>query len=448
MTSLAVLSGSLLFDVISGTESGEVAIIAAQQQDVPYTEREPVAPPRDNITVVTGQEFGDRTGDALIALAPDGRVLYYEDVHDEYQDVDPSPMRAKTVLFVASDHLSSNECDADVDCVRDIVERVNVSTGERDTVYTFTSPVRVSDKMHDIDYIGDHRLLVADISYDRIFIVNTTSEVIEWQWEMQSEYPFESGGAYPSDWTHMNGVEQFPDDRIMASPRNHDQAIFIHPEAGLQEDWTLGADDEYNVLYEQHQPDYIPESMGGPAVLVADSQNNRVVEYERRNGDWVKTWEWSDRRMQWPRDADRLPNGNTLIEDSNGGRIIEINPRGDIVWEIEVKSTYDVERLGTGDESSGGESASRLGLKSRSEFSTEGSNVERSDPVRDAFREVAPAKTWNAVRFITPQWVGIRQVLKTTLVVAFVGAWLSIKLYWRRDRLTIRSPLFIDREES
>jgi hypothetical protein len=246
----------------------------------------------------------------------------------------------------------------------------------------------------------------------------------------------------------MNDVEQLPDDRIMASPRNHDQVIFIHPEAGLQEDWTLGADDEYNVLYEQHQPDYIPESMGGPAVLVADSQNNRVVEYERRNGDWVKTWEWSDRRMQWPRDADRLPNGNTLIEDSNGGRIIEINPRGDIVWEIEVKSTYDVERLGTGDESSGGESASRLGLKSRSEFSTEGSNVERSDPVRDAFQEVAPAKTWNAVRFITPQWVGIRQVLKTTLVVAFVGAWLSVELYWGRDRLTIRSPLFIDREES
>lgn len=50
--------------------------IAAQQAQLPFDQREPIIPPRDDITVITGLGFGDRPGDALIAFAPDGRVLY------------------------------------------------------------------------------------------------------------------------------------------------------------------------------------------------------------------------------------------------------------------------------------------------------------------------------------------------------------------------------------
>jgi hypothetical protein len=31
--------------------------------------------------------------------------------------------------------------------------------------------------------------------------------------------------------------------------------------------------------------------------------------------------------------AQRLPNGNTLITEGNGGRIIEVTPKQEIVWE-------------------------------------------------------------------------------------------------------------------
>src|SRR5699024_6319086 len=31
--------------------------------------------------------------------------------------------------------------------------------------------------------------------------------------------------------------------------------------------------------------------------------------------------------------AQRLPNGNTLITESNAGRLVEVTPDGDIVWE-------------------------------------------------------------------------------------------------------------------
>ncbi|ERG90009.1 MAG: hypothetical protein J07HQW1_00022, partial [Haloquadratum walsbyi J07HQW1] len=92
---------------------------------------------------------------------------------------------------------------------------------------------------------------------------------------------------------------------------------------------------------------------------------NRIVEYQRVNNTWLRTWTWGEGLLSWPRDADRLPNGNTLITDSNGGRVIEVNKQGNIVWSVEMTTPYEAERLGTGDESSGGQSADTLGLESQ-----------------------------------------------------------------------------------
>ncbi|MFB6187541.1 MAG: arylsulfotransferase (asst), partial [Halobacteriaceae archaeon] len=75
---------------------------------------------------------------------------------------------------------------------------------------------------------------------------------------------------------------------------------------------TLGTNNNHSIIYEQHNPDYIPEKDGGPAVVVADSENNRVAEYQYLDGEWNRSWVWRDSQLRWPRDADRLPNGHTL----------------------------------------------------------------------------------------------------------------------------------------
>jgi len=66
------------------------------------------------------------------------------------------------------------------------------------------------------------------------------------------------------------------------------------------DEWTLGSEDDYDTIYEQHNPDFIPAERGGPAVVVADSENGRVLEYQREDGDWEQSWTWEDRRLQWP----------------------------------------------------------------------------------------------------------------------------------------------------
>ena len=38
----------------------------------------------------------------------------------------------------------------------------------------------------------------------------------------------------------------------------------------------------------------------------------------------------------WGGDADQLPNGNVLLTEVELGRIIEVTPEGDIVWDMQI----------------------------------------------------------------------------------------------------------------
>lgn len=302
----------------------------------------------------------------LVAYDANGDVVYRDDSLFLYHDVDPSPVGTYTVTYVASETADSGACPGE-SCLRNVIERANLTTGEVTRLYSWVDTRNGSAQVHDVDRVNATTFLVADINFpDRVYMVNTTTGEVTWEWRVSEAYDPESGGSYPRDWTHLNDVEYLPDGRVMADLRNQDQVVFIRPGEGIQPNWTLGADDDHRILYEQHNPDYIPASRGGPAVVVADSENNRIVEYQRTNGSWERTWRWRDTRLQWPRDADRLPSGRTLVVDSHGQRILSVAPSGRIVWSRTVPTgVYDAELLGTGAESAGGESAAALGLRSR-----------------------------------------------------------------------------------
>jgi hypothetical protein len=89
-------------------------------------------------------------------------------------------------------------------------------------------------------------------------------------------------------------------------------------------------------------------------VLVADSGNNRVVELHRTDGgEWQIAWYLTGANgipFSWPRDADRLPNGHTLVTDSANQRIVEVNESGGLVWSYETPLVpYEAERLPVGE---------------------------------------------------------------------------------------------------
>nr|WP_277410200.1 aryl-sulfate sulfotransferase [Natrinema longum] len=430
--------------VVSASSGG---ISTASKEAVPN------APETDNHTVVT--ESG-RAG-TITAYEPDGDVLYYNNTRTKYFDVDPVEDDPLTVEYTATDtiHTEGPAC-SDPPCARNVIERADLETGEVEVLYERYDYKETAGEWHDADRINESHVVVADIVADQVFVVNTETEVVEWLWDAQSDFPVEEGGPYPEDWAHVNDVEYIDEGElegtIMASLRNQDQVVFLDREEGLLEDWTLGAENEYDVQYEQHNPDYIPESEGGPAVVVADSENGRVQEFQREDGEWNRTWEWEDDRIQWPRDADRLPNGNTLITDTHGNRVMEVNATGDIVWEVGSTLPYEAERLETGPESEGGQSAAALGLESRTEADTGGGGDSGGggfdiDPLGflgDLIESVLPHRIYNGLLFATPVWMGQSEFAAIGIALVSGLTWLTMEIRWQlRDAgIRFRLPVY------
>lgn len=429
----AIVVVAALTLLVSWQETPPDAVAAAAgQSDRPLSEREAVVPDRSNATVVTTDPPGGNSGTAaIVAFTDDGRTLYHNDTYGNYFDVDPDPPGSRTVLYVAGtryddcpDALAARANGSfEEGCAEVVIERTNLTTGDTERLHT---AVTEWDIWHDIDRLDEDRLVVADIAEDRVFTLNTTSGAVEWEWRAETAYDRDSSGGQPGDWTHVNDVELLDDGRIMASLRNHDRVVFIEPDSGLQRDWTLGAEDAYGILYEQHNPDYVPEAGGGPAVLVADSENNRVVEYQRVDGGWRQTWTWRDDGLRWPRDADRLPSGHTLVTDSQGDRVLEVDANGAVVWSISVPTPYEAERLGTGDESANGTSRQALTNGTAGGAATEAETTGLAWVV--AF-VTGPAV--NGLLYVAPGWMRFGDLVVAVGLAGTVLGWLGVELYWR-----------------
>jgi hypothetical protein len=412
-----------------------------EQATVPDDQREQLAPPRDGVTVVTSH-LG-KAGE-IVALAPDGTLLYHNGTHDGYWDIDPSPASDRTVVYSATTEVHNETlCEpvgrADY-CIRQLVERANLTTGEVEVLYSRVDPRYHASEWHDVDRLNESHYVVADMHSDEVFVVNVTSGIVTWEWSVQNHLSLATGLGYPEDWSHINDVEVLPNGWIQVSLRNQDQVVFLNRETGVVENWTLGSEDDYDVLYEQHNPDYIAEANGGPAVLVAGSENNRVVEYQREDGEWNRTWVWQDSLLQWPRDADRLSNGHTLITDTHGGRVIEVDESGDVVWRFDVPVAYEAERLNTGAESTSGPSATEAKLVSQTTDDHHTSDDAGSaGDIKSAIKGLLPNKLLNAVAYITPVWMGLLDLAIAGVATLALLTWLGLELWW--SKLALQRPV-------
>jgi len=425
----------------------------------------PIVPPADGTTVIStdsnswlGEQSDDpRSKAEIMAFAPDGSVRYYNDSHTRYWDADPVSGTRATIEYAYADHLNESDCPDflsptyyndtayanSVDrstwttyaeeqepvgaCTRNGIVRVNMTTGESETVYSAITPGKHSTRWHDADRINATHIAIADIFLDRAFVVDTRSGNVTWQWRATEAFsPNRTGGPYPGDWTHANDIEVLPDGRFMFDLRNNDQVVFLDPSRppadALQENWTLGAENEYSTLYEQHNPDYIPEDQGGPAVVIGDSENNRAIEYQRVGGDWEQTWTWQDARMQWTRDADRQPNGHTLLTDSNGDRVLEVDERGRTVWSADVGFPYEAERFETGDESFGGPSARSEAIASS-----------QVGPIEEGWlrvKSVLAGPEFQALYYVSPRWMRSADIAAALLLGFAAAGWIASEAWW------------------
>jgi len=424
-----------------------------------------VESPANGTTVVTSQGW-HAAGESLpgrparlAALAPDGSVNWTHDGPDDRQswfyDVDPlsngnllvvNPVRGATVVY---------EFDPE--------------SGERVWTERFDLP-----DVHDVDLINGDELLVAGIAYDedrisrdRVFVYNRTRGAVTWEWQFADHFPDDAGpGVTAKDWTHVNDVDRVREGEFLVSVRNLDQVITVN-RSTKEIELRLGADGDHDVLYEQHNPQYLESEDGTPTILVADSENDRIVEYERTanssrgsertdgartpaDGEWERTWTLEG-NLNWPRDADRLPNGNTLVVDSMNHRVLEVTPTGEVVWEASVPwATYDAERARLGDEPGGPTIADQNATGAYELRGGSGAGVAVLPPVPAVVEQLSAgtpiakpatrlAERWHhLVPWVTPTWLPVWSATLLAGALAVLLGWAVGEGVANRGRLARR----------
>ena len=138
------------------------------------------------------------------------------------------------------------------------------------------------------------------------------------------------------EWSHGNTVAPLPDGRVLFSFRNISTVGIINQKSG-DIVWQLGD----TVLAQQHDPSLLPNGN----ILIYDNGSHRrhtglpfsrVIEVNPATNEIV--WSYQDSPpynffSPYISGARRLPNGNTLITEGMFGRMFQVTPDGQVVWE-------------------------------------------------------------------------------------------------------------------
>ncbi|MCO8245591.1 MULTISPECIES: aryl-sulfate sulfotransferase [unclassified Haladaptatus] len=408
--------------------------------------------PANGTTIISVQGFnfqgeGNRKKPArLVSVGPKGNINWVYNGSKEgvswFYDVDPLP---NGNLLVVSTQRGKT-----------VVYEMNPETKKK--VWSRTLPIKDT---HDIDLINNGtELLVGNLrnynsstgeNNDRVYVYSLEKDKIVWQWHFTNYYDKNQGGEFTGDWTHLNNVQQIAPGKFAVDPRNMDQVLVIDRKT-KKVTMKLGEPGNTSILNKQHNPDYLESESGKPTFLVADSENNRIVEYEKDGNDWNRTWTLgSSDTLTWPRDADRLPNGNTLVVDSSDHRVIEVTPEGKIVWEFYAPwLPYDAERIGTGDESNGPTIADQnasgtyqISGSANLDPGT-GKSLRMSVFLGHAFAGTSMQDTmrhygerWDQVTpFIRPIWMSEYAFIAVIFAILLLVLWLLGELVYQRKRIS------------
>ena len=315
--------------------------------------------------------------DGSVVLYDRSDVVWREGSADSYFDVTG---RADGTVLAGFMHDGYEACGPYASpCVRTGFRVIQAGPSPRVTAeHSFPVRTRKNSEVHDVEVLASGEYLLSDMEHERIVAVDREGEET-WEWRASSFYDAPADPT-TTDWLHINDVDVIREGRYLVSVRNANQLLVVDRDAGVVE--VINADrdesddgacrlDGYGaasrqlvdtdgdgdiecgdptVLDHQHNPQWL----GDGAVLVADSDNHRVVELHRgEDGTWRVAW--SVRRvggvdLNWPRDADRLANGHTLITDTLNRRIVEIDADGDVVWSVRTALIpYEADRLPAGE---------------------------------------------------------------------------------------------------
>jgi len=174
---------------------------------------------------------------------------------------------------------------------------------------------------------------------DHIKEVDKDGEIV-WEWHAYEHLNPETDTLLPNmsriEWTHGNSVAPIGEDKCLVSFRSLSMVAIIDKKTD-EIIWRIG----YDVLAQQHDPSMLDNGN----VLIFDNgisrkkdtwSHSRVIEV---NLEGEVVWEYKDSPVHHfyschISGARRLVNGNTLIVEGGSGRIFQVTPGCEVVWEF------------------------------------------------------------------------------------------------------------------
>ena len=152
---------------------------------------------------------------------------------------------------------------------------------------------------------------------------------VVWTWYARDHFdkpPYNN--IFNEGWAHTNAVSRLPNGNTLISPRNFNLVVEVDPKGDVVRTYGEG------VFSSQHDPEMLPNGNIIAALQWRDKPH-RAAEFDPKTGKIV--WEYliPDRENCPVRDANRLPNGNTLITGTT--EIVEVTPEGEIVWRLRLQ---------------------------------------------------------------------------------------------------------------
>lgn len=212
----------------------------------------------------------------------------------------------------------------------------------RQVVWSHRDP----EASHDADRLPDGNTLYnlgwQKKGEDVVREVTPDREVI-WAWNGLADYDREPfAGIDNEGWMHVNAVTRLKNGNTLVSMRNFNTVAEVGPDGRVVRDWTFDGEDKrtrvrtYGKI--KGERNHEPEVLDNGNILLALRRPNRFVEFDPDSGQMI--WQWrhpeGEKALRTNREANRLPNGNTLGTAWN--KIIEIAPDGTIVWQMMAPS--------------------------------------------------------------------------------------------------------------
>lgn len=208
-------------------------------------------------------------------------------------------------------------------------------------VWSFADP-KVS---HDADRLPDGNTIFVfgneDQKTDAQVREVTPDGQVVWSWYAKDHYdvaPY--SGMSHQGWTHTNAVTRLANGNTLINPRNFSLTVEVDSEGEVvwEIDWTDLYATNHQHLHDPHEPELLPN--GHLLVCLQWDAPYQVVEVDRSTRTPV--WEYHLDGLRTCRDADRLPNGNTLIvgvlDSTSESVILEVAPDKAIVWQLTLEN--------------------------------------------------------------------------------------------------------------